>query len=290
MDGERSLKPGNPGPADAALASQLMPLFKQMVLIRKTDEAIEALDAEALVLHDVYSSLGQEACAVGVISALDLARDIVCTHQRGHAHFLAYSSDVAGLLAEIVGSPDGVCGGIGGSQRLHQDNFYSGGIAGGMAPLAAGIAAAEKQGGSNAVTVVFHGEGTPGQVVLYETMNLAALWQLSILFVIDDDHLLRDPSSATHGHARSAGVAVTDVDGADVIEVRKAASRIIDEVRKSGQPALLYLSTGDQASMSGPVDDPIRRVRAQLDPKWCDEIEASTAAYVARVVAGLKNP
>lgn len=289
MDGGQTVNPRSPGPADAALASQLMPLFKQMILIRKTEEAIEALDAEGLVLHDIYSSRGQEACAVGVISTLDLARDIVCSHRRGHGHFLAYSSDVAGLLAEVVGSPDGVCGGIGGSQRLHKDNFYSGGFVGGMAPLAAGIAAAEKQSGGGAVTVVFHGEDTPGQVVLYETMNLAALWQLPILFVIEHDDFANDATVTTQGRARSAGVAVTDVDGADVIEVRKAATRILDEVRNSQQPALLYLGIDHREAVSGAANDPVLRARAQLDPEWCGEIEASTATFVGRVADGLKN-
>ncbi len=135
-----------------------------------------------------HTYLGQEADAVGVLQLLQ-EDDIVFSNHRCHGHFLAYGGDPRALFAELMGKATGVCGGRGGSQHLHWRNFYSNGVQGGIAPVAAGMALAEKLKGSGAVTVAFLGDGTLGEGVVYETLNMASLWGAPILFVVENNHI-----------------------------------------------------------------------------------------------------
>ncbi len=134
--------------------------YRQMFLIRSVEERLLALYAQGLLDGTVHTAIGQEACAVGVIDALDRERDVVFSNHRGHGHFLAYSDDVEGLIGEVMGRATGVCGGVGGTQNLHWRNMYTGGIQGGMVPVAVGAALAEKLQGTGALCAIFLGDGT----------------------------------------------------------------------------------------------------------------------------------
>ena len=112
--------------------------------------------------------IGQEANAVGVIDHLEPARDVVFSNHRCHGHYLAFTDDVDGLLGEVMERATGTCGGKGGSQHLCNGNFYSNGVQGSIVPVATGMAVAEKERGTGAVTVVFLGDGTLGQGTVYE--------------------------------------------------------------------------------------------------------------------------
>ena len=103
-------------------------------------------------------------------------RDVIVSNHRCHGHYLAFTDDVDGLLREVMGKQGGVCGGKGGSQHLCNDGFYSNGILGSTVPLAAGMALAERERGGDAVVTVFLGDGTLGQGVVYESLNIASLW------------------------------------------------------------------------------------------------------------------
>ena len=152
-----------------------------MVLIRQFEEAVLELYAAGLLPGTTHTYSGQEANAVGVLAHLDPARDNVLSNHRNHGHYLAYTDDVDGLLREIMGREGGVCCGRGGSQHLHAGRFLSNGVQGGIVPIAAGMALAEQRRGSGAVTAVFIGDGTLGQGVVYETLNMASLWSLPVL-------------------------------------------------------------------------------------------------------------
>ena len=117
--------------------------YRQMLTIRRVEETLLALFSQGKVRGTVHTSIGQEACAVGVIDAVDVDKDIIFSNHRAHGHFLAYCDDVEGLIAEVTGHPAGVCGGIGGTQHLHKRNLYTNGIQGGMVPNAVGSAVAE---------------------------------------------------------------------------------------------------------------------------------------------------
>ncbi|MCI0526166.1 MAG: thiamine pyrophosphate-dependent enzyme, partial [Nitrospira sp.] len=113
--------------------------------------------------------------------------DYVFSNHRCHGHFLGYGGALEGLIAEIMGKASGVCGGRGGSQHLCQDRFFSNGIQGGISPVAAGLALSQKLEKSQGIVVVFLGDGTLGEGVLYETMNIASRWELPLLFVLENN-------------------------------------------------------------------------------------------------------
>ncbi|HMJ24673.1 MAG TPA: thiamine pyrophosphate-dependent enzyme, partial [Pyrinomonadaceae bacterium] len=165
--------------------ASLKMFFQQMLTVRIVEERLLRLFSEGLLHGTVHTCLGQEGCAVGVVSALNAERDVVFSNHRGHGHFLAYCDDVDGLIAELMGRRTGVCAGVGGSQHLHQKNFYSNGILGGIVPVATGMALAEKAKESDSIVIVFLGDGAFGEGVVYEAFNIAALWDLPILFVVE---------------------------------------------------------------------------------------------------------
>ena len=164
--------------------------------LRTFEQSLLELFATGALAGTTHTCLGQETVAVGVMSAIDRERDIVFSNHRGHGHFLAYCGEVERLYLEIMGKPGGVCGGRGGSQHLYFDNFYSNGIQGGIVPVATGMALAEKQKGSGAVVVVFLGDGTLGEGVVYEAFNIASLWSMPIVFVIEHNGYAQSTPSA----------------------------------------------------------------------------------------------
>lgn len=223
--------------------------YAQMALIRRTEETFFDLYARGLMAGTVHTSIGQEATAVGVINALDRTRDVVFSSHRAHGHFLAYCDDVDGLVAELLGRRSGVGGGVGGTQHLHARNLYTNGVQGGIVPNAVGAALGEKLKQSGAIVAVFLGDGTMGQGVVYESLNLSALWSLPVLFVLEDNQY----AQTTHkrlGHAGSLAtrpgafqVAHTEVDAEDVFTVYAAAQAAAQRVRTTNQPFFLALNT-----------------------------------------------
>jgi TPP-dependent pyruvate/acetoin dehydrogenase alpha subunit len=284
----------------------LLDLFKTMLTIRIVEETLLALFSKGVLRGTVHTCIGQEACAVGVISALDRSRDIVCSNHRGHGHFLAYSDDVEGLLAEIMGKPSGVCGGIGGSQHLHKGNFYSNGILGGMVPVAAGMALAEKIQKSSAVTTVFLGDGAFGEGVVYETLNIAALWKLPLLFVVEDNGFAQStPTHLEHAgalemRASPMGIPIVVLDGNNVLAVHEASLLAISKIRHDEGPQLLFLKTyrlGPHSKGDDPRDpneieshkknDPILLARKNLDPTMCEQIEKEVRQRIEGILKRL---
>jgi len=160
-------------------------LFRKMYLIRKFEHLLLELFSRGEISGTTHTYLGQEAIAVGVISHLS-KNDTVISNHRCHGHYLTYTDDPEGLLAEIMGKKEGICGGKGGSQHLHNGNFYSNGVQGNMFPVAAGMALAERENAGNLVTV-FIGDGTFGQGVIYETLNICSVLSIPLLVVIENN-------------------------------------------------------------------------------------------------------
>jgi TPP-dependent pyruvate/acetoin dehydrogenase alpha subunit len=293
---------------DATLLYRLQGYYQQMQLINLTEQALLALFSEGRLRGTVHTCLGQEAAAVGVAAALDKARDIVCSNHRGHGHFIAFRDDIRGLIAEIMGLASGVCAGVGGSQHMHVLNFYTNGVLGGMPPVATGMAFAEKAKGSGAVTAVFLGDGAMAEGALYEALNLAALWQLPVLFVVEHNcyaqttHWTMQHAGELADRAATFGVPVTDIDGNDVVLVADTATAMVAQIRATCAPQMLFLRTyrlGPHSKGDDLRDDaemarhgalaPLARVRALLDAGWCDGVDRQVAAKVGAVVAELKT-
>ncbi len=246
-----------------------------MFRIRRFEETVLENFPRGVFFGTTHTCLGQEANAVGVLSWLQ-AGDIVFSNHRGHGHFLAYGGDPRALFAELMGRSTGVCGGRGGSQHLQWRNFYSNGIQGGIVPVATGMALAEKRKGASAVAVAFLGDGTLGEGVVYEALNLAALWQAPILFVVENNHIAQTTPTA-QGVAGSIparfnafGIPVSELDSSDVLEILSAAGEALHAVRSQCAPRALVIHTARFGPHSKSDDtrppQEIARLRQARDP------------------------
>jgi TPP-dependent pyruvate/acetoin dehydrogenase alpha subunit len=284
----------------------LRALYQTMAVIRAVETSLLDLFGKGKLRGTVHTCIGQEAIAAGVVAALDLERDILCSNHRGHGHYLAYCGDARGLIAEIMGLAEGVCRGVGGSQHLHRRNFYSNGILGGMAPVAVGMAHAEKVRKSGAIVVQFAGDGALAEGAFYEAFNLAALWKLPYLLVVEDNGYAQStPKALEQSHDIAArpgafGIPVTRVDGNDVEAVFEAADMVASAVRAGAGPAVLYCTTyrlaphskGDDQRAKDEIAaawerEPIRRAREKLDSDFCDTADKRVAETVQEIIAAL---
>jgi len=220
-----------------------------MYLIRTVESSLLDLFGRGMITGTVHTCIGQEACAVGVVDALDKERDVLFSNHRAHGHYIAYCDDVEGLIAEILGRKSGVCGGTGGSQHLHKRNMYTNGIQGGIVPNAVGAALAAKKLKSGAISAVFVGDGTMGQGVVYESLNVASLWSLPVLFVLEDNgYAQTTPRHLAHAgrlidRATAFNVDAQAVVADDVFSVNSAAVEAVKHVRQAQRPFFLSLST-----------------------------------------------
>jgi TPP-dependent pyruvate/acetoin dehydrogenase alpha subunit len=221
--------------------------YRRMRFIRRFEETVLSLFEEGLLSGTTHAYIGQEADAVGIMEHLSEG-DHVFSNHRCHGHYLARTGDALGLLAEIMGKEAGVCGGIGGSQHIFAPGFMSNGVLGGTVPTAAGIALAKKLRGDASISVVFIGDGALGEGVVYETLNLASLWQLPLLIVLENNEWAQStPIRAnTAGSLRTRfeafGIPVHELDTTDVRAIDLAAAQEVAEVR-AGCPRVLLINT-----------------------------------------------
>ena len=223
-------------------------LYSQMLLIRRFEEKLFQLFNSGDISGTIHTYLGQESIAVGILNHL-LANDIVISNHRCHGHYLVRTGDVVGLLAEIMGKEGGVCKGRGGSQHLHKDNFFSNGVQGNMFPVAAGMAYAEKVESNNSVIVVFLGDGTFGQGIVYETLNIISLWQLPVLVVVENNRYAQTTSidlnfSGTFtDRAKGFNLPVSEIETNDVEILFNRFGPIIDKIRETQSPCVEIIHT-----------------------------------------------
>jgi acetoin:2,6-dichlorophenolindophenol oxidoreductase subunit alpha len=223
-------------------------LYRRMRFIRRFEERVLALFEEGLLNGTTHACIGQEADAVGVMEHLGEGDHIFSNH-RCHGHLLAWTGDAFGLLAEIMGKPAGLCAGIGGSQHICAPGFKSNGVQGGIVPAAAGVALAEQLRGSDGLSVVFIGDGTLGEGVVYETLNLTALWQLPLLFVLEDNRWSQSTPSSLNlagdiaARFTAFGLPVVDVDTTDVLAIEAAAGEMVSGCRSRRGPGVLIIHT-----------------------------------------------
>lgn len=253
--------------------SENISLYKTMLLIRRFEERALAEFSTGKLFGTTHAYIGQEADAAGIFSAADPG-DVVFSNHRCHGHFLAYGGEPYPLAAELMGRATGLVGGRGGSQHIHWRNFYSNGIQGGIVPVAAGMALAEKAQGTGQIAIVFLGDGTLGEGTVYETLNLASLWSLPALFVVENNRYAQTTPIET-GLAGSIakrfeafGIGTWERDTTDVLEIKTAAAEAVAAVR-AGRPAGLILHTY-RFSAHSKGDDPrpreeLERIR-QFDP------------------------
>lgn len=247
---------------------QLLHFYGRMVTIRAFEEKLSELFTTGLLGGTSHFCIGQEASAVGVVGA-SRATDWLVSNHRGHGHLLARGLDVSRVMAELLGRLTGYCGGRGGSQHLcsYSEHFLgTNGIVGGGLPIATGAAFALKYQKSSDIAIVFFGDGASNQGTFHESLNLAQLWQLPVLFVCENNFYgMSTPISKTIARADGAsfevpsgtsgvtgwvtpraaayGIRGTTADGRDVEAVYAAAEAAIGRIRAGEGPELLELMT-----------------------------------------------
>jgi len=288
---------------DPATQVALEDAYARMALVRAVEERLLGLFSEGKLFGTTHTCIGQETCAFAVVDALDRARDLIFSNHRCHGHYLIYSDDAEGLIAEIMGRATGVCGGRGGSQHLCARGFFSNGVQGGIVPVAAGMALAEKMRGSGAVTTVFLGDGTLGEGAVYEALNLAALWQLPVLFVVEHNQWAQSTPTASTiagdvlARAAAFGIAHDRRPARDPLALRAHMREIVERIRRDGLPYFQVLDTfrlmahskGDddrdpELIANARREDPLDQLRSLLDPRRAEAIDGEIHARVARAV------
>lgn len=290
-----STKP--PGAGDNSVtADQLKSFYRDMLLIRRFEERAGQLYGMGLIGGFCHLYIGQEAVVVGMQSTIKLG-DAIVTSYRDHGHMLAAGMDPKGVMAELTGRSSGYSKGKGGSMHMfsREKHFYGGhGIVGAQVPIGTGLAFAHKYNGSDNVSLTYFGDGSANQGQVYEAMNMAALWKLPVVYVIENNRYgmgtsVERASAVTelYRHGESFGIPGERVDGMDVVAVKAAGEKAVEHARNGG-PYILEMQTYRYRghSMSDPakyrtkeeVDkyrnerDPIDHVRKLLlDGKMTDE-------------------
>lgn len=259
----------------------LLKFYRDMLLIRRFEEKAGQLYGMGLIGGFCHLYIGQEAVVVGLEAA---ARDgdKRITSYRDHGHMLACGMDPNGVMAELTGRSGGYSKGKGGSMHMFskEKNFYGGhGIVGAQVPLGAGLAFADRYRENNCVTFTYFGDGAANQGQVYETFNMAALWKLPVIFVIENNQYAMgtaqerstsSPEIYTRGEA--FGIKGEAVDGMDVIAVKTAGEKAADYCRAGKGPYILEIKTYRYRghSMSDPAKyrtrEEVQKMRAQRDP------------------------
>ena len=259
----------------------LIKFYRNMLLIRRFEEKAGQLYGMGLIGGFCHLYIGQEAVVVG-LEAASKEGDKRITSYRDHGHMLACGMDPNGVMAELTGRSGGYSKGKGGSMHMFskEKNFYGGhGIVGAQVPLGAGLAFADKYMENQSVTFTYFGDGAANQGQVYETFNMAALWKLPVIFVIENNQYAMgtaqerstsSPEIYTRGD--SFGIKGEAVDGMDVVAVRDAGVKAAAHCRAGKGPYILEIKTYRYRghSMSDPAKyrtrEEVQKMRAQRDP------------------------
>ena len=253
-----------------------------MLLIRRFEERAGQLYGLGLIGGFCHLYIGQEAVAVGLQSALTVGKDSVVTGYRDHGHMLAYGIDPKIIMAELTGRAAGISRGKGGSMHMFsvEHGFYGGhGIVGAQVPIGTGLAFKHKYNNDGGVSVAYFGDGAANQGQVYEAFNMAELWKLPVIFVIENNQYAMGTSvnrasseDLLYKRGESFRIPGLQVDGMDVLAVRGAAEVAVEWVRGGKGPVLLEMKTYRYRghSMSDPAKyrsrEEVQSVRDKSDP------------------------
>ncbi|MBK3565437.1 MULTISPECIES: pyruvate dehydrogenase complex E1 component subunit beta [unclassified Streptomyces] len=279
-----------------ARTDQLLEMYRRMRRIRRFEERASDLYKATEIPGFLHLSIGQEASAVGACWPLG-ARDGITSTHRGHGHVLAKGLDSASMMAELMGKDAGTCHGRGGSMHIADPGlgiYGANGIVGAGLPIAAGVATAAKLRAAGDVVVAFFGDGAVAQGMFHEAVNLAAVWDLPVVFLCENNHYSEfSPESEQHRaplSARAAGYGIEyqHVDGNDVLAVAQTMTGLVARLRAGGGPVLLEAETyrwhghyeGDperyrpaEEVAAAKERDPLLIARRQLDSAAADAVD-----------------
>ncbi|MGE5200520.1 MAG: pyruvate dehydrogenase (acetyl-transferring) E1 component subunit alpha [Acidobacteriota bacterium] len=273
----RPLKPEEP----AIEPALLLKLYRDMLLIRRFEEKAGQMYGMGLIGGFCHLYIGEEAVVVGVQSAVAQG-DTVITSYRDHGHMLACGMDPKGVMAELTGRRGGYSHGKGGSMHMFsaEKNFYGGhGIVGAQVPIGIGLGFAHRYRGNDHVSITYLGDGAVNQGQVYESFNMAALWKLPVVFIIENNRYgmgtsISRSSASPDLFSRGAPFRIPghQVDGMNVLAVRQAAQEAVAYARGGKGPYILEMQTYRYRghSMSDPAKyrskDEVTRMRSEHDP------------------------
>jgi pyruvate dehydrogenase E1 component alpha subunit len=269
--------------------SDLMDYYKDMLLIRRFEEKAGQLYGMGLIGGFCHLYIGQEAVVTGMQAATKEG-DAVITSYRDHGHMLACGMDPKGVMAELTGREGGYSKGKGGSMHMFskEKHFYGGhGIVGAQIPLGTGIAFAMKYNETDNVCMAYTGDGAMNQGQVYEAFNMAALWKLPVIYVIENNKYgmgtsverISASGANLHDRGKAYGIPGDEVDGMDVVAVNEAAEKAVEHCRAGKGPYILEMKTYRYRghSMSDPAKyrskEEVNKVRSTSDP--IDRVKAS---------------
>ena len=288
---------------------KLVANYRKVLLIRRVEERIATLFAESKISGTCHLCIGQEAVAVGVCNALRPGDQVVSCH-RGHGHLLAMGGDPARVLGELMGKEIGYCRGRGGSQHMSAPEIGflgTNGITGGGIPLATGAALSAKMLGLDRVVVGFFGDGATSQGTFHESLNIASLWKLPVLYVCENNgYAMSTPVARTVAggdilkRAAAYALRAERVDGMDLDAVEATSAQLLRYVRNGNGPAFIeavtyrycghsksdrkvYRTREEEAEWR--KRDPVRILRARLDKTGLADKAAAAEAEVAEIMA-----
>jgi TPP-dependent pyruvate/acetoin dehydrogenase alpha subunit len=272
-----------------------------MLMIRKFEELLLDLFSRGKLFGTTHTYVGQEAIAVSVMEHLKDS-DIVFSNHRCHGHFLAKEDDPKGLLAEIMGRKNGVCGGRGGSQHLQKNNFYSNGIQGGVVANSLGMAFAEKFKNSGNIVVVFIGDGTWGEGIIYEVLNMASIWEVPLLVVVENNRYAQSTpvelnlAGSILKRAQAFDIEASEVESNDVAVLYPIFEEVVRYVRKNQKPYVQIVNTYRLNAHSKGDDDrskdeikkwwkkePLQYLEAKLSKEDVDHVRISVEERLQKI-------
>ena len=262
-------------------AGEALGFYRQMLLIRRFEEKAGQMYGMGLIGGFCHLYIGQEAVVTGMQSAIEEG-DTQLTSYRDHGHMLACGMDAKGVMAELTGRIGGYSKGKGGSMHMfsREKNFFGGhGIVGAQVPIGAGLGFAHKYKNNGRISLTYFGDGSANQGQVYEAFNMAALWQLPVIFIVENNQYAMGTAvgrataqTELYRRGESIGIPGVQVDGMDVLAVKAAGDEAVKHVRGGKGPILLemkpYRYRGH--SMSDPAKyrtkEEVQRVRAERDP------------------------
>ncbi|QCP50853.1 pyruvate dehydrogenase [Trinickia violacea] len=289
--------------SEGSLLISTTKILEKALISRFVEESLLSLFSEGKLHGTVHTCIGQELVG-SVISEFLLADDTIFSNHRCHGHFLSRHGDIEGLIGELMGRETGVSGGLGGSQHLYKDGFYSNGIQGGIVPVAAGLALGHKLRQHQNISVVFIGDGTLGEGVVYETFNIASKWELPLLIVLEDNKYSQSTSQeetlagTIEGRAASFGIETIKANTWEPKELHTVAGNVIKNIRADSRPRLLHVETfrlkahskGDDTRPRSIVEpfeqrDPLNQFLANMseaEAAWVDGLRQTVRDAIAK--------
>jgi 2-oxoisovalerate dehydrogenase E1 component len=259
--------------------------LREALRIRKVEEKFLELFSQGKLNGTVHTCVGQEFSALAFAGQLK-KKDFVFSNHRCHGHYIAFTGDTRGLIAELLGKGSGTCGGIGSSQHLCHNNFFSNGIQGGIVPVAAGYALGNKLKGNGAIGTVFIGDGTLGEGTLYETMNIVSKWDIPLLIVCENNFYAQSTPQHINlagdilARAKAFGIHTGRGKTESPDELMTAAREAIDYVRESGRPCFFLVETYRlNAHSKGDDDRDPAEVQAQREKDFLNVFQKESPSY-----------